>query len=66
MDAEHPDHALIWNLQLLSQVLYNVGSALLPYADELLHCLRQGVNLKSKQASQHAATVSGLTCYIAG
>ena len=59
LDAEHPDHALIWNIQLLSQLLQNVGAPLVKYADDLLICLRKCVHLKSKVASKHAAAVRG-------
>ncbi len=60
MDAEHPDHALIWNLQLLSQVLHKVGSSIHMYTDQLLPCLQKCVHLKSKQAFSHASSVSDL------
>ena len=65
LDAEHPDHALIWNIQLLSQLLQNVGAPLVKYADDLLICLRKCVHLKSKVASKHAAAVRG-NVYISG
>ena len=64
MDAEHPDHALIWNLQLLSQVIHKVGSSLHAYADQLLPCLQKCVHLKSKQAFSHASSVCVIsTCF---
>jgi hypothetical protein len=56
--AEYPDHALIWNLQLLSQQMHYVGRALLPYADDVLTCLKRCVHLTSKPGSKYAAEVS--------
>ena len=56
-EAEYPDHALNWNLQLLSQLLQCVGVAVLPYADDLLTCLKRCVHLKSKLCSKYAAEV---------
>lgn len=57
-EAEYPDHALIWNLQLLSQLLQFVGAAILPYQDDLLTCLKRCVHLKSKKGAKYAAEVS--------
>ncbi|XP_064386719.1 proteasome activator complex subunit 4-like, partial [Halichondria panicea] len=54
-EAEHPDHDLLWSLQLLSKILQNVGSAMLPFADSLIACLQKCVHLKSKSGSSDAA-----------
>ena len=56
-EAEYPDHALIWNLQLLSELLQGVGAAVLPYADDILACVKRCVHLKSKTGSKYAAEV---------
>lgn len=50
------------HMHVFNQVLQSVGNAVLPFADELIACLKKCVHLKSKTASLHAATVSVSVC----
>lgn len=50
----------MYNYVYFFQILHNVDSALLAFADMLIPCLEKCVHLKSKTASRHAAKVSDI------
>lgn len=54
----------IYVVVIIIQILTGGGEALLPFADDLIICLKKCFHLKSKSASLHTARVSSTESYV--
>eukprot|EP00731_Ephydatia_muelleri_P029038 Em0020g682a len=48
--SEHLDKELVWNIQLLSQVVLVTDDSLVPYVQDCITCLKRCTKLKSRNA----------------